>query len=65
MLAATAKGLGTCCIGFAVPVLNMADTKLELGIPAEGAAVVPMIVGVPSAVPAPVPRKAPEVLRWL
>ena len=65
MLAATARGLGTCCIGFAVPVLNMADPKLELGIPAEGGAVVPIIVGVPSAVPAPTPRKAPEILRWL
>ncbi len=65
MLAATAQGLGTCCIGFAVPVLNLTETKLELGIPAEGAAVAPIIVGVPSAWPASTSRKAPEILRWL
>jgi nitroreductase len=64
MLAATAKGLGTCCIGFAVAVLNTADVKQELGIPADGAAVAPIIVGVPSATPASVPRKAPDILSW-
>lgn len=65
MLAATAEGLGTCCIGFAVPVLNAPDVKEELGIPGDGAAVAPIIVGVPGATPAPVPRKAPEILAWL
>lgn len=64
MLAATAKGLGSCCIGFAVPVLNQADVKRELGIPDDGAAVAPIIVGVPNAMPATVARKAPEVLSW-
>lgn len=65
MLAATSKGLGSCCIGFAVPVLNKADIKRELGIPQEGAAVAPIIVGEPNAVPATVLRKAPEILSWL
>lgn len=65
MLAATAEGLGTCCIGFAVPLLNAADVKEELGIPEHGAAVAPIVVGVPGATPAPVPRKAPEILSWL
>jgi len=33
MLAAQGRGLGTCCIGFARPWLNLAATKAELGIP--------------------------------
>jgi nitroreductase len=65
MLAATAKGLGTCCIGFAVSLLNQADIKRELGIPEAGAAVAPIILGVPSSTPAVVSRKAPDVLAWL
>lgn len=65
MLAATVKGLGTCCIGFSVALLNEADIKRELGIPQAGAAVAPIIVGVPSATPPTVPRKAPDVLAWL
>jgi len=65
MLAAAAKGLGTCCIGFAVSVLNTAAVKRELGIPAEGAAVAPIVVGYArGAVPA-VPRKAPHILAWI
>jgi len=64
MLAATAKGLGSCCIGFAVRVLNTGEAKRELGIPESGAAVAPIILGFPRA-PAPaVPRKAPVVLSW-
>lgn len=65
MLAATARGLGTCCIGFAVPVLNQPDVKRELGIPEDGAAVAPIIVGLPRETPAAVTRKAPHVLRWV
>jgi len=65
MLAACELGLGTCCIGFAVPVLNTADVKQELGIPADVTAVAPIIVGVPSDDTAPIPRKAPDVLRWI
>ena len=64
MLAATAKGLGTCCIGFAVSVLNTPDIKRELGIPDDGAAVAPIIVGVPRMTPASIPRKAPDILSW-
>ena len=65
MLAATAKGLGTCCIGFAVGILNTEEVKRELGIPEDGAAVAPIIVGVPRD---PIPagsRKPPAVLTWV
>jgi nitroreductase len=65
MLAAYAQGLGTCCIGFAIPVLNTPEAKRDLGIPDNGAAVVPIIVGVPRGTVAPVARKPPEILRWI
>jgi nitroreductase len=65
MLAATAQGLGTCCIGFAVGVLNDPDVKRELGIPEDGAAVAPIIVGRPRGAAAPVARKPPVILRWV
>lgn len=65
MLAATAKGLGTCCIGFAVGILNTAEVKRELGIPESGAAVAPIIIGVPKGPLASGSRKAPEVLSWV
>jgi nitroreductase len=65
MLSACADGLGTCCIGFAVPVLNTPETKAELGIPADVQAFAPMIVGVPRGEVRPVPRKPPVVLRWI
>lgn len=65
MLAATARGLGTCCIGFAVGVLNTPEAKQELGIPDGGAAVAPIIIGVPKG-PMPVgTRKPPVILSWI
>jgi nitroreductase len=64
LLAATAKGLGSCCIGFAVRVLNTTEAKRELGIPEQGAAVAPLIVGYPRAPVPGVPRKAPDILSW-
>lgn len=65
MLAAYAENLGTCCIGFAIPVLNAPDVKRELGIPESGAAVAPVIVGIARTQPDPVARKAPDILCWL
>jgi hypothetical protein len=47
-----------------VQTLNRPEVKAELGIPAEVVAVAPIIVGLPSADPAPTTRKAPEVLCW-
>jgi nitroreductase len=65
MLAACALGLGTCCIGFSIPVLNTPVVKQELGIPLDVTAVAPIIVGYPQGPTAPVPRKAPDILRWV
>lgn len=64
MLAAYAQGLGTCWIGFAQSYLNTEAGKTALGLAATGVAVAPIIVGRPKALPAPVPRKEPEI-RWV
>jgi nitroreductase len=66
MLAAHALGLGTCCIGAAVPSLNTPEGKAKLGIPAEVTAVVPIVVGVPSGSASPVSRRdpVPVILSW-
>jgi nitroreductase len=64
MLAAFALGLGTCCIGSAVPALNTAEAKTEFGIPPDVDAIVPIIVGVPSEPGVEVPRKDPHILHW-
>jgi len=64
MLAACAKGLGTCVIGFAVSALNTPEWKAELKIPAEMTAIAPIIVGVPARETPPVPRKLPEIIIW-
>jgi nitroreductase len=65
MLAAHADGLGTCCIGFALPLLNTEAVKAELGFPASGSIVAALIVGRPALVAPPVPRNAPRVSAWL
>lgn len=65
MLAATEAKLGTCCIGFAVGVLNTAEVKRELGLPDAGIAICPIIVGYPRVtLPAPT-RPTPRIGAWL
>lgn len=63
MLAAHGKGLGTCCIGFARPWLNLAEIKAELGIPVPYAPIIPVVVGYPKSGAPSVPRKQPELYR--
>jgi nitroreductase len=65
MLAACALGLGTCCVGSAVPALNQPDTKAELAIPGDVEIVAPIIVGVPSQAATGIRRKDPNVLSWV
>jgi nitroreductase len=65
MLAACAKGLGTCVIGLAVSTLNAPEWRAELKIPAGTTVVAPIIVGVPAGETPPVPRKPPEVVAWI
>jgi len=65
MLAACDVGLGTCCIGFAIPLLNTPEVKHEIGLPQAGVAVAAIIVGYPTATPPPVTRNEPQILCWI
>lgn len=64
MLAATALGLGTCCIGSAIPALNDPATKRDLEIPPDVEAFAAIVVGVPSGAAPETTRKAPHILSW-
>ncbi len=64
MLAAHAKGLGTCWIGFAQHWLSTAEGKTTFGLPASYIPIAPIIIGHPQRGPVPVPRKDPNI-RWL
>ncbi len=64
MLAALDVGIGSCCIGFAVPVANTPEVKAELGIPVTGAAVAPILLGYPASIPGVVPRHDPKIASW-
>ncbi len=64
MLAAHARGLGTCVIGCAVSALNSAELKAELGLPVGTTAIAPIIVGVPADETSPTERKEPRILAW-
>lgn len=65
MLAACDRGLGTCPIGFAIPLLNTAEVKAELGLAADAVVVAPIIVGYPREAAPPVTRAEPRVVAWL
>jgi len=66
MLAATAMGLGTCCIGSALPVLTQPDVRAELKIPAAYDVVAAIVVGVPAddAAASGATRKPADILSW-
>jgi nitroreductase len=64
MLAASALGLGSCCIGAAAGALNTAEMRLELGMPPIMTAVAPIIVGVPAQPVTPVDRREPGIIAW-
>jgi nitroreductase len=65
MLAATAAGLGTCCIGSAVAALNDPGVKTSVGLPADIRVFVPIVVGHPMAPTPPTSRRDPEIAAWL
>lgn len=64
MLAATAMGLGSCCVGSAVPVLSSSETRSALEIPDDVQVVAPIVVGVPRGSVSDASRKAPDLLCW-
>ena len=64
MLAAYAKGLGSCVIGFAVDVLNTDKWKSRLLIPQDAQVIAPIIIGVPAG-EAPIVKRNPlTVYSW-
>jgi nitroreductase len=65
MLAACDAGLGSCCVGFAVGVLNTPEVKAELQWPPAGAAIAPLILGYPSETPPAVARAEPRIVSWI
>ena len=64
MLAAHARNLGTCWIGFAEAWLNEAEAKKEIGIPAHYRPIAPIILGHPRAQPPAPERHRPDIL-WI
>jgi nitroreductase len=64
MLAARARGLGSCWIGFAEMWLSQPEGKAMLGIPDSHTPVAPIIVGWPRGEAAPTPRRPPQVA-WI
>ena len=64
MLAATALGLATCPIGFALAALGDREVKAELGIPSDVTAIAPIIVGAPASAPPATTRREPTILSW-
>ncbi len=65
MLSARAAGLGTCCIGFALELLNSDEVKAELHMPSEAEIAAAIVVGYAREFPPPVLRAAPKVTAWL
>lgn len=64
MLTACSIGLGSCCVGFAIELLNQPEIKAELDLPPEVTVVAPIIVGLPRAIPPAPPRRPPVIASW-
>ncbi len=65
MLAAWAKGLGACPIGFAIPALKSEEWRVELNIPEDTAPIEAIIAGFPEGRPRQrTARKSPKILSW-
>jgi nitroreductase len=62
MLAAAARGLGTCWIGLGTNVRNP-ELMREIGIPEGCRIVAPIIIGYPKSIPEPSDRNAPRILK--
>jgi nitroreductase len=62
MMAAAAKGLGTCWINFARELTNPALLEM-IGVPVNHAIVAPIIIGYPAIVPVPPKQKTATILK--
>jgi nitroreductase len=64
LLAAHARGLGSCWVGAPIPWLRSVGVPAELGLPDGYDAAVAVILGYPNETPAGNPRPRPPI-RWL
>ena len=62
MLAAAARGLGTCWIALGTNVRNP-ELLREIGIPEDCRIVAPIIIGYPKSIPEPSDRNIPRILK--
>ena len=64
MLAATALGLGSCCVGFGARVTGDEEIVEALELKENERIYGPIVVGYPEIVPEPPPKK-PPVVKWI
>lgn len=64
LLAADARGLGSCVVGSVLPALATTAIRGELGLPASFRAIAPVVLGYPKEPARPRPRRPPEILVW-
>jgi nitroreductase len=64
MLAAHARGLGSCWIGFSEAWLRSREGRARLGLPEGHAPVAPIILGYPRTTPPPTGRE-PAKIAWI
>lgn len=65
MLAAHAKGLGTCFIGFVLLARDDAELRRTLAVADGYDAIAPIIVGSPAAIPEAAPERRPAEITWV
>lgn len=64
MLAACARGIGSCWIGFARSIGNTPEAKDELNIPEHYELVAPVVLGYPEGPAREMQRKEAKILSW-
>lgn len=64
MLAAAARGLGTCWVGLGSHVTDR-ETLGSIGVPEGYRIIAPLVLGYPRSIPDPPKREAPKILRIL
>jgi nitroreductase len=62
MFSAAQRGLGTCWIGLGADIQDP-GIREEIGMPPQYRIVAPIIVGYPGAIPEPLPRDEPKILK--
>ena len=62
MFSAAQRGLGTCWIGFGAHIQDP-KIKEEIGLPEDYQIIAPLVIGYPKAIPAPLERKEPQILK--